>query len=93
MLTGTPREGYLGCCAALAGADLTASTARLRLPALAIGGSADGASPSEIVRATAALIPGARFVEIEGAGHLPCVETPAAHAALISDFLKETIDV
>ena len=32
-------------------------------------------------------------VEIEGAGHLPCVETPAAHAALISDFLKETIDV
>lgn len=93
MLTGTPRDGYLGCCAALAGADLTASTAGLRLPALAIGGSADGASPSEIVRATAALIPGARFVEIDGAGHLPCVETPAAHAAILSAFLKEITDV
>jgi 3-oxoadipate enol-lactonase len=73
MLTGTPRDGYLGCCAALAGADLTA--------------------PSEIVRATAALIPGARFVEIDGAGHLPCVETPAAHAAILSAFLKEVTDV
>ena len=38
-------------------------------------------------------IPGARFVEIEGAGHLPCVEAPAAHAALVSEFLKETKDV
>ncbi|MCA8880801.1 MAG: 3-oxoadipate enol-lactonase [Rhodobacteraceae bacterium] len=92
MLVGTPQEGYVGCCQALAGADLTRSTAGLRLPALAIGGSADGASPSEIVRATAALIPGAKFVEIEDAGHLPCVEAPDAHAAILRQFIEEVTD-
>lgn len=93
MLVGTPREGYLGCCHALAAADLTASTAALRLPALAIGGSVDGASPSEVVRATAALIPGAGFVEIDGAGHLPCVEAPAVYAAILTKFIEEEAHV
>ncbi|HAR52856.1 MAG TPA: 3-oxoadipate enol-lactonase, partial [Roseovarius nubinhibens] len=26
-------------------------------------------------------------------GHLPCVEAPAAYAAILSDFLKETAHV
>lgn len=89
MLTRTPVAGYLGCCAALAAADLRASTAGLRLPALAVVGSLDGASPPDVVRETAALIPGSRFEVIDGAGHIPCVETPEAHARLIGDFLKE----
>ncbi len=89
MLTRTPVAGYLGCCAAIAGADLTATTAALRLPVLAIGGSADGASPPEAVRAMAASIPGAACRIIDGAGHLPCVENPAAYAAILVPFLKE----
>ncbi|MFN6978895.1 MAG: alpha/beta fold hydrolase, partial [Gemmobacter sp.] len=35
MLTRTPAMGYAGCCAAIAGADFLATTARLTLPALA----------------------------------------------------------
>lgn len=89
MLVRTPAEGYAGCCAALAGADLYAATARLRLPALAIAGSEDGSTPPDLVRETAALIPGARFALIRGAGHLPCVERPADHAELIAGFLRE----
>ena len=88
MLTRTPARGYIAACAALAGADQTKATRALRLPTLVIAGSEDGASPAAVVRATADLIPGAAFHEIPGAGHLPCVETPAAWAALVAPFLK-----
>ena len=93
MLSRTPQEGYLGCCAAIAETDLSETTARLRLPALAISGSHDGSSPPEIVGATAALIPGTPCHTIEGTGHLPCVENPAAFAAILSPFLKDHADV
>lgn len=89
MLSRTSQAGYLGCCAAIAGADLTETTGALRLPTLAIAGSHDGASAPELVAATAALIPDAQFHIIEGAGHLPCVENPAAFAAILNPFLKE----
>jgi 3-oxoadipate enol-lactonase len=89
MLTRTPVEGYIGCCHAIAGADLTESTKALTLPTLAIAGSEDGASPPDLVQGTARMIAGSRFTVIEGAGHLPCVEDPAAYAALLNDFLKE----
>jgi 3-oxoadipate enol-lactonase len=88
MLARTPARGYTAACAALAGADQTAATATLRVPALLIAGSEDGASPPALVKATADLIQGAAFHEIPGAGHLPCVEAPAAWAALVVPFLK-----
>jgi 3-oxoadipate enol-lactonase len=88
MLARTPAQGYTAACAALAGADQTAATATLRLPTLVIAGAEDGASPPALVKATADLIPDAAFHEIAGAGHLPCVESPAAWAALVAPFLK-----
>lgn len=33
---------------------------------------------------------GARYAEIAGVGHLPCVEAPEALAAEIAHFMKET---
>lgn len=89
MLTRTPVAGYTAACAAIAAADLTAQTAALRLPTLVIAGEADGATPPDLVQATAALIPGATFHVIPGAGHLPPVETPVAFAAILTPFLKE----
>lgn len=89
MLLRTPKEGYLGCCHALAGADLTEQTKALRLPLLAIAGAEDGASPPDLVRATADLVEGARFEEIAGAGHLPCVEAPHRYAEILNKFFKE----
>ena len=43
---------------------------------------------SDLMQATAALIRGASFDSIPGAGHLPCVETTAAHAAIIASSLE-----
>lgn len=88
MLARTPAAGYIAACRALASGDQTEATRRLRVPALVIAGGADGASPPDLVRATAGLIPGAAFHVIPGAGHLPCVEAPDAWAGLVGPFLK-----
>ncbi len=93
MLTRTPMDGYTGCCAAIAGTDLTDSTSKLDLPVLGIGGSEDLASPPDVVRATTALVSGSRYVEISNAGHLPCVEQPDAFAGHLTTFLKEDLRV
>ncbi|WP_118135776.1 3-oxoadipate enol-lactonase [Oceanicella sp. SM1341] len=90
MLCRTPEDGYVGCCYAIKDTDLIESTSRLSLPALAIAGDEDGSTPADLVRETAALIPGAGFHLVRGAGHLPCVEQPADVAAVLTAFMKET---
>ncbi|GMG85285.1 3-oxoadipate enol-lactonase [Paralimibaculum aggregatum] len=89
MLVRTPVEGYLRTAEAIRDADLREQTAGLRLPCLALGGEDDGSTPPDLVRALAALIPGARFELIAGAGHIPCVEQPEALGRLITGFLAE----
>ena len=89
MLTRTPAAGYIGCSEAIAANDYSESTAGLTLPTLALAGSVDGSTPPEVVRATADLIPGARFVQFDDAAHLPCVERPEAYAAALVDFMRE----
>lgn len=89
MLARTDAAGYAEACAAIAAADLAATTARLSLPALVIAGDQDGASPPDLVADTAALIADAAFRTIPGAGHLPPVETPSEWAALVRPFLQQ----
>lgn len=88
MMTRTTPEGYIAACRALAAADQTDATAALRLPTLVIAGDQDGATPPDVVRATASLIPDAEFHVIPGAGHIPCVEFPQDWATLVAPFLK-----
>lgn len=88
MMIRTPEAGYIAACGALAGADQTEATRALRLPTLVIAGGEDGSTPLDLVRATAGLVPGAAFHVIPGAGHLPCVENPAAYAAILLPFLQ-----
>ncbi|MBB3937766.1 3-oxoadipate enol-lactonase [Aureimonas phyllosphaerae] len=90
MLEGTPREGYAGACAAVRDADYRADAARIAAPVLAIAGDADKATPPDLVKATADLIPGARFALVAGAGHLPCLERPAEVAELITGHLLQS---
>lgn len=93
MFTRTDSAGYLAACAAIRDADLSARVGQITAPTLVIGGSMDGSSPPEQVRATAAAIPGARYHEIEGAGHLPAIEAPVELARALTGFLKETSHV
>jgi len=88
MLTRTPAQGYIGTCAAIRDADLTASSSALDLPTVCIVGSEDTATTPDLVRSMAKLI-GGHFVEIDGAGHLPCVDAPETLAGIIKSFLQE----
>lgn len=89
MLIRTPKRGYIGCCHAIAGTDLSEVTRHIKQPTLGIAGSVDGACPPDVVQATIAMIEHAQFHVMAGAGHLPCVEQPAEYAALLTNFLKE----
>lgn len=67
--------------------DTTPSLSRIAVPTLVLAGSEDALTPPEGARAMAARIPGARFAEIPGAGHLSSVEAPEAFGRTLSEFL------
>ena len=89
-LAGMSAVGYIGACAALRDGDLRNDSPAIISPTLVVSGSADIAAPSVQGRELAAAIPHAKFADVAGAGHLPCIENPAALAALIESFLMET---
>ncbi|MBM6583619.1 3-oxoadipate enol-lactonase [Microvirga sp. BT689] len=89
MLVRTPVHGYAGTCAAIRDADLRQDAGRIAVPTLCVAGDQDGSTPADVVKGTVDLIPGARFELIDGAGHIPCVEKPAALSGLIQQHLQE----
>lgn len=68
--------------------DSTADLASIAVPTLWIAGAADQLMPPEAARASAARIPGCRFVEIPGAGHLAPMEQPDAVNRAIREHLS-----
>ena len=90
MLVATPKQGYTGVCAAIAGTDFYTPTSGLRIPTLGIAGTEDKSTPPDLVRETVDLIPGAQFVLMRQAGHLPCVEDPETYAGHLLKFMEDT---
>lgn len=62
----------------------------IAVPVLVIWGEADRMVPVEHGRAYAKAIPGARFLLIAEAGHLPQLETPDRLLAAVRDFTETT---
>lgn len=61
--------------------------AGLRVPVLFVVGAHDALFPPALLRAAAACVPGARVVEIPGAGHSPYFERPEAWNAAVAEHL------
>ena len=59
----------------------------LRVATLFVVGSRDPLFPPEVIRAAAALLPHARVLEIEGAGHSPYFEKASEWNARVAEFL------
>ncbi len=88
MLERQPVAGYAGTCAALRDTDYTEAAGAISVPTLCVVGSQDGATPPELVKDLAGLIPGSGYQVISGAGHLPCIEKPDELTALIRSFIS-----
>lgn len=89
MLRQTSTDGYIGTCGALRDGDLRDAVENIRCPTLVLCGAEDIATPPELGRDLAGLIPGAKFSLIEESAHLPCVEQPAAMAEKLLEFFRE----
>ena len=89
MLRQTSLDGYIGTCNALRDGDLRDAVKKIHSPTLVLCGAEDSATPPELGRDLARLIPGAKFSLIEDAAHLPCVEQPTAMAERMLEFFRE----
>ena len=69
-------------------ADSTADLPNITVPVLWLHGEEDALMPIEGARASAAKVPGAKFVSIPKGGHVSPMENPDATNAAIADFLK-----
>lgn len=89
MVARTSPEGYIGTCCALRDADLTETASRIDKPTLVLCGELDMATPPEMARQLASVIPHARLSLIPRAAHISCVEQPVQMADQIKTFLRE----
>jgi 3-oxoadipate enol-lactonase len=89
MLRQSSADGYLGVCAALRDTDLRVAVGRIKQPILVLCGAEDIATPPDLGRELAGLIPGAQFSLIDKAAHLPGIEQPDAVAERMMKFFQE----
>jgi pimeloyl-ACP methyl ester carboxylesterase len=90
MIERQPVAGIVGALRALRERpDSTPLLSKISVPVLVVAGDADQITPAVGMREMANAIPGARFVQIEGAGHLTPLEQPAAVNTALTGFLAE----
>jgi 3-oxoadipate enol-lactonase len=87
MIRATPVNGFIGCAAALADHDYASAVATVTRPVLFMAGEKDGVTPVAMRKLSAAL-PGSRYVELPGAGHISNMDQPRAFTEVLRDFLK-----
>lgn len=85
-------ESYALVCEALAQFDARPWLGGVHVPLLAIAGCHDVAAPAPTVRAGAGSVTGARYVELDGVGHLAPAEAPHTVATLLGDFFGSRSD-
>ena len=87
MVRSTPVNGFIGCAAALADHNYAAAVGTVRRPVLFMAGEKDGVTPTAMRKLSAAL-PGSRYVELPGAGHISNLDQPQAFTEVVRDFLR-----
>ena len=87
MMVSSEREGYAGCCEALADWEPGDALGAIAAPTLVISGSEDPATPPAQGALLEQGIPGARLTVLPGAGHLANLEQPDAFNRLLLEHL------
>ncbi|MBG6087717.1 alpha/beta fold hydrolase [Actinomadura viridis] len=87
MAAAVRMPGYGYAAESMAATDHGPLLGRIRARALVLVGEHDAVCPPAESRLIAAAVPGARYAEIPGAGHLSNQERPAEFARAVRDFL------
>jgi 3-oxoadipate enol-lactonase len=85
MIRSTPMKGFIGCAAALADHDYAAAVATVTRPVLFLVGEKDAAAAP--MRKLNEALPGSRYVELAGAGHISNLDQPEGFTRAVKDFL------
>lgn len=85
MVRTTPVEGFAGCTSAISNFDFQPGLGTIARPTLVIVGTKDAMYGGS--KEAAARIPGAKLVELEGAGHLANLSAPEAYTRALENFL------
>lgn len=88
MIRATQLRGYVGCCHAIAGLDLTDRLSAIRLPTLVVVGPDDPGTPVAAARVIHEQIKGSRLVVIPSAAHLSNLEQPQAFTEAVTSLLS-----
>jgi 3-oxoadipate enol-lactonase len=86
MFRATPVNGFIGCAAALADHDYASAITSVKHPVLFLVGEKDAPAPA--MRKLNEKLPGSRYVELSGAGHISNMDRPAEFNRAVREFLN-----
>ncbi len=93
MLAACSRETTRDATASLLSLDLTGGLPTVNVPTLVLVGTADALTPPRDSHRIAELVPGARLVELSGAGHMLMYERTDEVDALVMEFARECLEL
>jgi 3-oxoadipate enol-lactonase len=83
-----PEATYRATMLAMLGFDQRNALKDIVVPTLLLSGSKDKNAPAPIMAKMATYVPSAKYIELEGVGHLANMERPGAFNAALDSFLK-----
>ena len=85
-------EGLIALQEAILGReDFTSFLPQINVPVTYICGAEDTVSPPEILKKMAEKTPDSLFYLVDSAGHLPCIENPAAFNEIVTNHMDRLI--
>jgi 3-oxoadipate enol-lactonase len=87
-MAAVPEATYRATMLALMGFDLRSALKNIAVPTLLLSGSKDNNAPAPMMAKMAGYVRFAKYVELDGVGHLANLERPTAFNAALDDFLK-----
>ena len=91
LILSTSVEGYVGCCRAVQGLDITEALSKIQARTLLIPGEQDLGFPERISRAIQQRVAGSELVVLRDAAHLGNVERAHAFNEILAGFLNRTL--
>jgi 3-oxoadipate enol-lactonase len=87
-MASVPEATYRATMMSMLGFDQRNALKDIVVPTLLLSGSKDKNAPAPMMAKMATYVPSARYIELEGVGHLANLERPAAFNAALESFLR-----